>query len=114
VKAADEPPAQVYLHIQSPAQHKIAQRLVEQLQEKGYVIPKAAILEPKGPPRTEVRYFSPVEAEEATAIAMLVNQPYRSPATSNYIRGRKDAPKPPTRRYEIWLGAEPRSPRNRH
>jgi len=113
-KAPDEPPAQVYLHIQSPAQHKIAQRLVEQLQEKGYVIPKAAILEPKGPPRTEVRYFSPTEAEEATAIAMLVNQPYRAPATSSYIRGHKDASKTQPRRYEIWLGPEPRSPKIRH
>jgi hypothetical protein len=113
-KAPDEPPAQIYLHIQAPIQHKIAQRLAEQLQEKGYVIPKAAILEPKGPPRTEVRYFSPMEAEEATAIAMLVNQPYRAPATSSYIRGRKDASKAHSRRYEIWLGPEPRSPRNRH
>jgi len=110
----NEPPAQVYLYIQSPAQHKIAERLVEQLQEKGYVIPKAAILEPKGPARTEVRYFSPTEAEEATAIAMLVNQPYRAPATSSYIRGRKDASKAQPRRYEIWLGPEPRSPRTRH
>ncbi len=113
-KVPDEPPAQIYLHIQSPAQHKIAQRLVEQLQEKGYVIPKAAILEPKGPSRTEVRYFNPTEAEEATAIAILVNQPYRVPATSSYIRGRKDASKPQPRRYEIWLGPEPRSPRIRH
>ena len=112
-KEPNEPPAQIYLHIQSPAQRKIAQRLVEQLQEKGYVIPKAAILEPKGPPRTEVRYFSPTEAEEATAIAMLVNQPYRVPATSSYIRGRKDAAKPQPRRYEVWLGPEPRPPRTR-
>jgi len=113
-KAPDEPPAHVYLHIQSPAQHRIAQRLVEQLQEKGYVIPKATILEPKGPPRTEVRYFSPTEAEEATAIAILVNQPYRAPATSSYIRGHKDASKTQPRRYEIWLGPEPRSPGIRH
>jgi hypothetical protein len=114
VNAPDEPPAQIYLHIQSPIQHKIAQRLTQQLQDKGYVIPKAAILEPKGPPRTEVRYFSPAEAEEATAIAMLVNQPYRAPATSSYIRGRKDTSKTQPRRYEIWLGPEPHSSRNRH
>jgi hypothetical protein len=112
-KAPDEPPAHVYLHIQSPVQHRIAQRLVERLQEKGYVIPKAAILEPKGPPSTEVRYFSPTEAEEATALAMLVDQPYRAPATSSYIRGHKDASKTQPRRYEIWLGPEPRSPRIR-
>lgn len=113
-KAADETPAQVYLHIQSPAQHKIAQRLVEQLQEKGYVIPKGAILEPKGPARTEVRYFNSTEAEEATAIAMLIDQPHRAPATSSYIRGRKEASKPQPRRYEIWLGPEPHAPRTRH
>jgi hypothetical protein len=114
VKAPDEPPAQVSLHIQSPAQHEIAQRLVEQLQERGYVIPKAAIVVPKGPPRTEVRYFSPTEAEEATAIAMLLAQPYRAPATSSYVRGRKDASKAQPRRYEIWLGPEPRSRKVRH
>jgi len=112
VNAPDESSAQIYLHIQSPIQHKIAQRLTQQLQDKGYVIPKAAILEPKGPPRTEVRYFSPAEAEEATAIALLVNQPYRAPATSSYIRGRKDTSKTQPRRYEIWLGPEPHSPRN--
>jgi hypothetical protein len=114
VKTPDEPPAQVSLHIQSPAQHEIAQRLVEQLQERGYVIPKAAIVVPKGPPRTEVRYFSPTEAEEATAIAMLLAQPYRAPATSSYIRGRKDASKTQPRHYEIWLGPEPRSRKIRH
>lgn len=114
VKAPDEPPAHVSLHIQSPAQHEIARRLVEQLQERGYVIPKAATVVPKGPPRTEVRYFSPTEAEEATAIAMLLAQPYRAPATSSYIRGRKDASKTQPRRYEIWLGPEPRARKIRH
>jgi hypothetical protein len=113
-RVADETPAQIYLHIQSPAQHKMAQRLVEQLQEKGYVIPKGAILDPKGPARTEVRYFSSTEAEEATAIAMLINQPHRAPATSSYIRGRKEASKPQPRRYEIWLGPEPHPTRIRH
>jgi hypothetical protein len=114
VKAPDEAPAQVFLHIQSPAQQKLAERLAEQLEEKGYIVPKAAILESKGPSRTEIRYFSPLEAEEATAIAMLVSQPYRAPATSSYIRGRKDASKAQARRYEIWFGPEPRSPKVRH
>jgi hypothetical protein len=113
-KAQDEPPPHIYLHIQSPAQHETAQRLVAQLQQKGYVIPQAAILVPKGPARTEVRYFSPTEAEEATAIAMLLDQPYRSPATPSYIRGRKDASQTRPRRYEVWLGPEPRSRRIGH
>jgi hypothetical protein len=108
-KDHNDSPPHIYLHIQSPAQHEAAQRLVAQLQQKGYIIPKAVTLRPKGPSRTEVRYFSPTEAEEAAAIAVLLHQPYRPPATTSYVRGRKDTSRNGHRRYEVWLGAEPRS-----
>lgn len=110
-KDRDDSPPHIYLRIQSPAQHEAAQRLVAQLQQKGYVVPEAVSLVPKGPSRTEVRYFSPTEAEEAAAIAVLLHQPYRPPATSSYVRGRKDTPRNGHRRYEVWLGPEPRSRR---
>jgi nucleotide-binding universal stress UspA family protein len=110
-KDHDDSPPHIYLHIQSPAQHEAAQRLVAQLQQKGYIIPKAVTLVPKGPSRTEVRYFSPTEAEEAAAIAVLLHQPYHPPATSSYVRGRKDTSRNRHRRYEVWLGPEPRSRR---
>jgi hypothetical protein len=104
-------PAHISLHIQSPGQRETAHRLARQLQQNGYNIAKTVILVPKGPTRTEVRYFHPTEAEEATAIALLLHQPYRAPATLNYMRGRKEALHTPPRRYEVWLGAEPRSRR---
>jgi hypothetical protein len=110
-KDPDDSPPHVYLRIQSPAQREAAQRLVAQLQQKGYIVPEAVILVPKGPSRTEVRYFSPTEAEEAAAIAVLLHQPYRPPATSSYVRGRKDTTRNGHRRYEVWLGPEPRSRR---
>jgi hypothetical protein len=110
-KDLDDSPPHVYLRIQSPAQHEAAQRLVAQLQQKGYIVPEAVTLVPKGPSRTEVRYFSPTEAEEAAAIAVLLHQPYRPPATSSYVRGRKDTTRNGHRRYEVWLGPEPRSRR---
>jgi hypothetical protein len=99
----------IYVHIQTPAQHEIAQRLVAQLEQNGYLIPEPAVLVTKGPSRTEVRYFRPTEAEEAAAIAMLLDQPHRAPATATYIRGRQDASRSGHRRYEVWLGPEPRS-----
>jgi hypothetical protein len=108
-KDHDDSPPHIYLRIQSPTQHEAAQRLVAQLQQKGYVIPEAVTLVPKGPSRTEVRYFSPTEAEEAAAIAVLLHQPYRPPATASYVRGRKDTSRNGHRRYEVWLGPEPRS-----
>jgi hypothetical protein len=110
-KDHDDSPPHVYLRIQSPAQYEAAQRLVAQLQQKGYIVPEAVTLMPKGPSRTEVRYFSPTEAEEAAAIAVLLHQPYRPPATSSYVRGRKDTSRNGHRRYEVWLGPEPRSRR---
>lgn len=98
----------ISLHIQSPAQHTVAQRLATQLQQKGYLIPKEATLVAKGPSRTEVRYFHTDEAEEAAAIAMLLHQAYRPPATVSYRRGRRHAVQSQARHYEIWLGPEPR------
>jgi hypothetical protein len=104
-------PPHIALHIQSPGQQEAAQRLADRLQQNGYNIAKTVILVPKGPSRTEVRYFHPTEAEEAAAIAVLLHQPYRPPATLNYMRGRKDALQTSPRRYEVWLGPEPRSRR---
>jgi hypothetical protein len=106
----DQPP-HISLHIQSPGQQEDAQRLADLLQQSGYNIAKTVILVAKGPSRTEVRYFHPTETEEAAAIAVLLHQPYRPPATLNYMRGRKDAPQTSARRYEVWLGPEPRSRR---
>jgi LytR cell envelope-related transcriptional attenuator len=115
--AVSSPPTQAYipqpphisLHIQSAGQQGAAQGLADILQQNGYNIAKTVTLVAKGPSRTEVRYFHPTEAEEAAAIAMLLHQPYRPPATLNYMRGRKDALQTSPRRYEVWLGPEPRS-----
>lgn len=110
-KAHGDQPPHISLHIQSPAQQETAQHLADRLQQHGYLIGKTAILVRKGPPRTEVRYFHSTEAEEAAAIAVLLHQPYRPPATLSYMRGRKDGLQSPHRRYEVWLGPEPRSGR---
>jgi hypothetical protein len=110
-KAHNDQPPHITVHIQSAAQQEAAQRLADRLQQSGYLITETAILVPKGPPRTEVRYFHPTEAEEAAAIAVLLHQSYRPPATVTYMRGRKDASQSPHRRYEVWLGPEPRSHR---
>jgi hypothetical protein len=108
-KAHGDQPPHISLHLQSRAQQEAAQHLADRLQQNGYLIAKTTILVPKGPSRTEVRYFHATQAEEAAAIALLLHQPYRPPATLNYIRGRKDALQSPHRRYEVWLGPEPRS-----
>jgi hypothetical protein len=102
---ADDAP-RISLHIQSPDQHAAAQRLADRLQQKGYSVPKAAILVAKGPSRTEVRYFHTAEAEGATAIAVLLHEAYRPPVATSYIRGHKAASPDRSQRYEIWLGPE--------
>jgi hypothetical protein len=104
---ADHMP-RISLHIQSPDQHTAAERLAARLQQKGYSVPKAAILVARGPSRTEVRYFRTAEAEEATAIAVLLHEAYRPPVTTSYIRGYEAASPDRSQRYEIWLGPERR------
>jgi hypothetical protein len=102
------PTPHVYLHIQSPAQHAAAERLATRLQQKGYAVPKAATLVAEERARTEVRYFHTTDAEEATAIAVLLHQAYLPPASISYMRGPKGASQKQPRHYEIWLGPEPR------
>jgi hypothetical protein len=113
-KVPNDHSVHISLHIQSASQRENAQRLANRLQQSGYITPDSAIVVSKGPPRTEVRYFHPTAAEEAAAIAMLLHQPYRSPATLIYKRGRKEAAQSTHRRYEVWLGPEPRSPNTAH
>jgi hypothetical protein len=96
----------IYLHIQSPAHRAAAEHLAARLQHRGYVVPKPAILVAKGPSRTEVRYFRTAEAEEATAIAVLLHEAYRPPVTTSYIRGYENASQSRAKQYEIWLGRE--------
>jgi hypothetical protein len=96
----------ISLHIQSPDQQAAAQRLAARLQQKGYSVPTAATLVARGPSRTEVRYFRTVEAEEATAIAILLHEAYRPPVTTSYIRGYEATSPSRSQRYEIWLGPE--------
>ncbi len=108
-KAVDDEPSlaqvagRVYLHIREESQRPKARAIGKRLQAQGYIVPGIERL-PKGPARSEVKYFKQADAAEGKRLAEDLRQAGVADAQAVYAEGYENSGRVRRRHFEVWLG----------
>lgn len=97
-------PTRVYVQIQNEPQRVSAERLRTSLQNAGFIAPGIELRPKESPGRTEVRYFSSSDKDQADQVTQIVQGIGLTPEEKDFSG--KYRGKVPLRQIEVWLGGQ--------